>query len=94
MVNDMIRILVDQRNQLAKALSQVELVQKIHPSDANFLLVQMPDANKVYNFLLEKGIVVRDRSKVTLCEGCLRITVGTEAENNKLVSALKNYPNN
>ncbi|MGV3767896.1 MAG: histidinol-phosphate transaminase [Chitinophagaceae bacterium] len=93
MVNDMIRILVDQRNQLAKALSQVELVQKIHPSDANFLLVQMPDANKVYNFLLEKGIVVRDRSKVTLCEGCLRITVGTEAENNKLVSALKNYPN-
>lgn len=94
MVNDMIRILVDQRNQLSKALSQVEMVQKIHPSDANFLLVQMPDANKVYNFLLEKGIVVRDRSKVTLCEGCLRITVGTEAENNKLISALKDYPNN
>jgi len=54
-------------------------------------LVKVTDAKSIYNFLLTKGIVVRDRSRVELCEGCLRITIGTPAENEQLISALKEY---
>jgi histidinol-phosphate aminotransferase len=87
-VNDMIRQLVAMREQLARDLVALPLVQKVHPSDANFLLVKMENARGVYERLLEDGIVVRDRSKVDLCEGCLRITVGTEKENGELLKAL------
>jgi histidinol-phosphate aminotransferase len=90
-VNDMINVLVDMRNALAEVLAQMQLVKKVHPSDANFLLVQVDEARKVYGYLLERGIVVRDRSKVQLCEDCLRITIGTEQENTKLVDALAEY---
>ncbi|BAV08164.1 histidinol phosphate aminotransferase apoenzyme [Filimonas lacunae] len=87
-VNDMIRLLVDMRNALAEVLVQLPGVQKVYPSDANFLLVKINKARDVYNYLLEKGIVVRDRSNVLLCEDCLRITIGTEEENTALVDAL------
>jgi histidinol-phosphate aminotransferase len=60
----------------------------VYPSDANFILVKIKEARRVYAFLLEQGIVVRDRSKVQLCDECLRITVGTEQENTRLVDAL------
>lgn len=91
-VNEMIRILVAQREQLVLELAQLPLVKMVYPSDANFLLVKTVDARAIYSYLLEEGIVVRDRSKVDLCEGCLRITVGTEAENKELIGALKSYP--
>jgi histidinol-phosphate aminotransferase len=87
-VNDMIRQLVTMREQLATDLAGLPLVLKVYPSDANFLLVKTDDARGIYEKLLEDGIVVRDRSKVELCEGCLRITVGTEKENAELVGAL------
>ncbi len=90
-VNDMIRTLADMREALAEVLEQMAIVKKVFPSDANFLMVQMEDARAVYEFLLTKGIVVRDRSKVILCEGSLRITIGTEAENTRLVDALADY---
>ncbi|MDR3712141.1 MAG: histidinol-phosphate transaminase [Puia sp.] len=90
-VNEMIRILVSQREQLAKDLAALPLVSKIYHSDANFLLVKVSDARRVYDYLLEQGIVVRDRSKVELCEGCLRITVGTERENKDLIASLKQF---
>lgn len=90
-VNDMIRALVDMREALAEVLEQMAIVKKVYPSDANFLLVQMDHAREVYEFLLTKGIVVRDRSKVILCDGSLRITVGTEAENTRLVDALAEF---
>jgi histidinol-phosphate aminotransferase len=90
-VNGMIREIVNQREELIRLLSELPVVQKIHPSDANFLLVKVIDARGIYNFLLEQGIVVRDRSKVELCEGCLRITVGTPKENNELVKELQNF---
>ena len=61
----------------------------MYPSDANFLLVKVDDANKRYNQLIEKGIVVRNRTNQPLCENCLRFTVGTKAENEKLITALK-----
>jgi histidinol-phosphate aminotransferase len=88
-VNDMIREIVSQRAKLEAALLEVPMVSKVYPSDANFLLVKVTDAKGTYQKLLEKGIVVRDRSNVILCEDCLRITVGTESENIKLVQVLK-----
>ena len=90
-VNGMIREIIKGRDELIKQLSRVSLVQKIYPSDANFLLVKVIQARDTYNFLLERGIVVRDRSRVELCEGCLRITVGTPDENNKLVDGLREF---
>ncbi len=87
-VNEMIRALVSMREQLVKQLAVLPVVKKIYPSDANFLLVKVTDAASVYHYLLEQGIVVRDRSKVELCEGCLRITVGTASENSRLLEAL------
>lgn len=91
MVNDMIREIVTQRGVLETELAKLPIVQKIFPSDANFLLVRVTDAKAIYNYLLGKGVVVRDRSSVTLCEGCLRITVGTEAENKALLAYLQSY---
>ncbi len=90
-VNDMIRELVDMREALAEVLAQAPGVEKVYPSDANFLLIKIKEARKVYDFLLTKAIVVRDRSKVKLCEDCLRITVGTEKENTDLVEALQEW---
>jgi histidinol-phosphate aminotransferase len=90
-VNDMIRSLVTMRDQLATILAGLPLVKKVYPSDANFLLVKVTDAPAIYQYLLKEGIVVRDRSKVDLCEGCLRITVGTEQENKNLIAALQEY---
>ncbi|WP_276484427.1 histidinol-phosphate transaminase [Paraflavitalea pollutisoli] len=93
-VNDMIKEIVHQRGEMEKVLPGIPVVQKVYPSDANFLLVQVTDPKGIYNYLLEKGIVVRDRSKVLLCEGCLRITVGTEQENRALYEALKSFGTN
>lgn len=90
-VNDMIMMIVDMRYALEEVFNQMPIVEKVYPSDANFLLVKMKDARRIYEYLLEQGIVVRDRSRVTLCEDCLRITVGTEQENTALVDALGSY---
>lgn len=90
-VNDMIRLLVDMRDALAEVFQSMPTVEKVYPSDANFLLVKIKDARKIYDFLLSKGIVVRDRSNVKLIEDCLRITVGTEKENTILVDAMQEW---
>ena len=90
-VNDMIKLLVDMRKALAEVFESMPTVEKVYPSDANFMLVKIADARKVYDFLLEKGIVVRDRSNVVLCESCLRITIGTERENTALVDAMEQW---
>ena len=87
-VNEMTSEIVQQREILAGALVNLPNVKKVFPSDANFLLVKMDRPLLVYAKLLEQGIVVRDRSKVELCEGCLRITVGTPEENKALLYAL------
>jgi len=90
-VNDMIKLLVDMRDALAEVFKLMPTVEKVYPSDANFLLVKINNARKVYEFLLDKGIVVRDRSQVKLCNDCLRITVGTELENTILVDAMQDW---
>ncbi len=92
-VNDMIREIVDMREALAEVFQRIPTVEKVYPSDANFLLVKIKEARKVYDFLLTKGIIVRDRSNVKLCEDCLRITIGTENENTRLVDALQEWLN-
>lgn len=90
-VNDMIKEIVQMRNALADVLVQIPSVYKVYESDANFLLVKIKDARQVYAFLLTKGIVLRDRSNVQLCEDCIRITIGTEQENTLLVDALAEW---
>jgi len=87
----MIKETLKERDLLVKALMQVPFVQKIFPSDANFILVKIANATAVYNYLKEKGIIVRNRSNVILCEDCLRITVGTTNENEQLIQALTSY---
>ena len=90
-VNDMIKAIVEMRTALEKELINIEMVEKIYPSDANFLLVKFQDAKAVYQYLLDNEIVVRDRSNVQRCEDCLRITVGTEKENKVLIESLKSF---
>lgn len=90
-VNAWIRETVLERDKLEFALKALPIVEKVYPSDANFLLAKTTDAKGIYNHLIEKGIVVRDRSKVELCVGCLRITVGTPAENVELINTLQTF---
>jgi histidinol-phosphate aminotransferase len=90
-VNSWIKQTLDQRDRLVLGLKDFDFVLDIYPSDANFILVKTTDARGIYNFLVQKGIIVRDRSKVELCEGCLRITVGTPDENDLLLQSLLNY---
>lgn len=87
-VNDMITELVNMRDALKGVLEKIPLIEKVYNSDANFLLVKIKEAKSVYDYLLTKGIVVRDRSNVKLCDNCLRITIGTEQDNTALIDAL------
>ncbi len=87
-VNDWIKETVAEREKLVRELLELEYVHHITPSDANFILVKMDQPREVYDYLVQYGIIVRDRSKVELCEGCLRITVGTPAENQILLEKL------
>jgi histidinol-phosphate aminotransferase len=87
-VNDMIMHLVDMRNALAEVIESMPYVEKVYPSDTNFLLVKIPNARGLYQYLLTKGIVVRDRSSLENCADSLRITVGNEQENTQLVDAM------
>ncbi|MGV8091118.1 MAG: histidinol-phosphate transaminase [Mangrovibacterium sp.] len=84
-----VELLMQEREKLAKALENFPFVIRIYPSDANFLLVKMHDAQGIYQDLVEKGIIVRDRSRVILCTDSLRITVGSPEENEILLKALK-----
>jgi histidinol-phosphate aminotransferase len=84
-----VELLMQEREKLAKALENFPFVIRIYPSDANFLLVKMHDARGIYHYLVEKGIIVRDRSRVILCTDSLRITVGSLEENEILLKALK-----
>ncbi|NLB02884.1 MAG: histidinol-phosphate transaminase [Bacteroidales bacterium] len=88
-VQEWVESIRQERDRLSKALSELRLVKHIYPSDANFLLLRVSDANRLYAVLVEQGIIVRNRNNVSLCLGCLRITVGTAGENDILLQALK-----
>lgn len=89
LVNSQISCLLDERTALIKALKKVDFIKKVYPSDANFLLVKVDDANKRYGQLIDFGIVIRNRTTQPLCNNCLRLTVGTKEENNRLIEHLK-----
>lgn len=82
-------LILSERTRLQQELTAILCVRKIYPTDANFILVDVGDADAVYQKLVDQGIIVRNRNKVVLCAGCLRITVGTEEENTALLNALK-----
>lgn len=90
-INDWTRQTVEQREWLANQLASLPVTIRVYPSDANFLLVAMQDANKIFSHLTDQGIIVRNRSQVILCENSLRITIGTPKENQQLLTALKAY---
>lgn len=88
-VNEHIRETVKSRNELVQQLHHLKMVKHIYPTDANFILVKMDEPKAVYDYLVQQGTIVRDRSKVELCEGCLRITIGTKTENELLIQQLQ-----
>ena len=85
----MIHEILLQKKYLESVLSDLPTVKVVYPSDANFILVKIEHAHEIYLKLIQEKVIVRDRSKVELCENCLRITVGTEEENKKFVGQLK-----
>lgn len=87
-VKKQVAILITEREKLSQHLQKLPFVLCVYPSDANFLLVKVKEADKLYQSLIVKQIVVRNRSKVALCEGCLRVTIGTKEENEKLLACL------
>lgn len=89
-----VNTLLQERKILAEKLEEIPYVRKVWPSDANFILVTMKNARKTYEYLVDQGIIVRDRSRILLCDESLRITVGSESENEALLSALMNFENN
>ena len=86
-----ISMIVEERAKLIRAFSLLPQCKEIYSTDANFFLARMTDADSIYQYLVRKGIVVRNRNRVNLCGNCLRITIGTSAENTKLLSALRQY---
>ncbi|GAA4324131.1 histidinol-phosphate transaminase [Pontixanthobacter gangjinensis] len=92
-IKSQISEILEERLRLSKALLEVNFVSKVYKSDANFLLIEVDDANLRYEELLKKGIVIRNRSSQPLCENCLRITIGTKEENKRLIRAIKELEN-
>jgi histidinol-phosphate aminotransferase len=90
-VKKTIERLVSERERLASALVQFSIVETVYPSDANFILLKVKDASVIYRRLVSEKLIVRDRSNVRLCEDCLRITIGTKAENDRVITLLKRY---
>lgn len=88
-VNEEIKNILNERTKLATALNDISIIENVYPSDANFILARVDDANRRYQELISKGIVVRNRTNQPLCENCLRFTVGNTEENNLLIKALK-----
>ena len=90
-VDKQVKVLLQERTRLLQAFQDLPICEQLFPTDANFFLARMNDAQKIYDYLVSKGIIVRNRSRIHLCNNCLRITIGTRSENNELVSALRQY---
>lgn len=90
-VEKWVKLLLEERPKLIAAFRELPICQIVYPTDANFFLAKMKDAQSIYNYLVEKGIIVRNRTRVKLCKDCLRVTVGTKKENAELLAALRQY---
>ena len=90
-VDKWVKILLEERSRMMEAFKLLPICEKVYPTDANFFLAKMTDAPKIYNYLVDQGIIVRNRHRVQLCQNCLRITIGTKTENGELIAALRQY---
>jgi histidinol-phosphate aminotransferase len=90
-VEKWVNILLQERGRLMEAFSQLPVCKQVYPSDANFFLARMTDAQAIYDYLVDKGVIVRNRNRIQLCQNCLRITIGTRSENSELLGALRQF---
>ncbi|MBR0050131.1 MAG: histidinol-phosphate transaminase [Prevotella sp.] len=90
-VDKWVRTLLQERARMVDAFKLLPICNHVYPTDANFFLARMTDAMQIYNYLVDRGIIVRNRNRVKLCQNCLRITIGTKSENNELLAALRQY---
>ena len=90
-VDNWVKILLQERTRMMDAFTMLPICEKVYPTEANFFLAKMTDATKIYNYLMDRGIIVRNRHRVQLCQNCLRITIGTKTENAELIAALRQY---
>ncbi|MBO5719918.1 MAG: histidinol-phosphate transaminase [Bacteroidales bacterium] len=90
-VEKKVKAILKNREKLEKQLAKVKCINEVYPTDANFILVKTTDSDSIYKYLIENGIVARNRNGITLCDNCLRITVGTAEENKQVIAALKNF---
>ena len=88
-VSQWVKILLQERERMVEAFGELPICEKVFPTDANFFLAKVEDAQGTYDYLVEKGIIVRNRTRITLCNNCLRVTIGTRDENNELLGALR-----
>lgn len=86
-----ISLIMEERGKLMSSIADLPIVKKVYPTDANFFLAEVDDAVSIYKYLVQKGIIVRNRNHIHLCGNCLRITIGTKGENIQLLSALRQY---
>ena len=90
-IDKYVKILLAERSRLMQSFQELPICEQIYKTDANFFLAKMTDANAIYNYLVDKGVIVRNRNKIQLCQNCLRITIGNRTENNELLAALRQY---
>ena len=90
-VDKWVKLLLEERSRMMDAFKLLPTCEKVYPTDANFFLARMTDATKIYNYLVDRGIIVRNRHRIQLCQNCLRITIGTKTENGELIAALRQY---
>ena len=90
-VEEWVKVLLQERTRMMQAFAVLPICEKVYPTEANFFLAKMSDATRIYNYLVDLGIIVRNRTRVQLCENCLRITIGTKSENSELIAALRQY---
>ncbi len=90
-VDRWIQLIMQERTRMLEAFGLLPICEKVYPTDANFFLAKVSDAQRIYDYLVEKGIIVRNRTRVQLCQNCLRITIGTRNENNELIGALRQF---
>jgi len=90
-VDKWVKILLEERSRMMDAFKLLPICEQVYPTNANFFLARMTDATKIYNYLVDRGVIVRNRHRVQLCQNCLRITIGTKSENGELIAALRQY---
>ena len=90
-VDKTVKILLQERSRLMQAFLELPVCEQVYPTDANFFLTRVTDAQRIYDYLVDRGIIVRNRSRIQLCNNCLRVTIGTRTEKNELLSALRQY---